>query len=108
MKVVLTRVKAAFGVKETGHHEMWCPVFWQGQKDTNPFFGGFALLDDQNLVDFGTRLRTLHLKNSPLKIHPQCGGNVGKADKGGRGREPIFLTVQAHFGFKSFNNSKWK
>lgn len=28
-------------------------------------FGGFALLDDQNLVDFGTRLRTLHLKNSP-------------------------------------------
>ena len=44
---------------------MWCPVFWQGQKDTNPLFGGFALLDDQNLVDFGTRLRTLHLKNSP-------------------------------------------
>ena len=38
---------------------------WQGQKDANPLFGGFALLDDQNLVDCGTRLRTLHLKNSP-------------------------------------------
>ena len=65
MKAVLTSAKAAFDIKETGHHGMWCPVFWQGQKDTNPLFGGFALLDDQNLVDFGTRLRTLHLKNSP-------------------------------------------
>ena len=44
---------------------MWCPVFWQGQKDANPLLDGFALLDDPNPADFGTRLRTLHLKNSP-------------------------------------------